>query len=177
MATPRKNQQIFINNNQQKLSVPVRNALRSMRRQDNKQTVLVRGPNDPRPIRKDILVTKTVEVGPIPASSTYASIYALLDAGATPFFTEMRAIGVSLYGVTSDGAITCTIPSDGASFVDRGVGTAKRPALHIRFPEVVRIAWVSTTSPTVLVTLPGAGVAGTVAQYTIEVRGDASSDS
>jgi len=163
---------------QQRLPNNVRNALRSFRRQDNKQSILVRGPNDPRPIIRDVVVTKVVEDGNSPTpplAYTYATLYKLLDAGATPFFTDIRVISCSVYGATSDSSITATVTADGASFVDHGVAGARRPALHIRFPEVVRINWVSTTSTASVLTLTGI-TAGYVGQFTVEVRGDNSGD-
>jgi len=164
--------------NQQQLSVPVKNALRSLRRQDNDQSILVSGPNDPRPVRRDILVTKMVETSSLTTSAvtfTYNSIYALLDTSATPFFTEMRVIGCSVYGTSSDTNLSATVIADGASFNDHGVAGFRRGCFHIRFPEVVRIAWTSTTSTNSVITVNPNG-AGSVVQFTIEVRGDASGD-
>jgi hypothetical protein len=164
--------------NQRQLPAPVKSALRSLRRQDNDQSILVNGPNDPRPVRKDILVTKMVEDGSPTTSAityTYKSIYALLDVGTTPFFTEMRVIGCSVFGTSSDANLSATVAADGASFNDHGVAGFRRGCFHIRFPEVVRIAWTPTTSTNSVITVNPNGT-GSVVQFTIEVRGDASGD-
>jgi hypothetical protein len=168
----------LVNLTQQRIPANVRSALRSIRRQDNQQSILVGGPNDPRPIRRDILVTKVVEDSTASSTTktyTYNDIYKLLDVGATPFFTEMRIICCSLYeGATIDGSIRVNVVSDGASYTDHGVAGSRRPGLHIRFPEVVRIAWVSTASTVSVLTISGGTTAGYTGQFTIEVRGDAS---
>lgn len=142
-------------------------------------SVLRNGPNDPRPVKKDILVTKMVEAVAItsPITYSYSDVYKLLDVSTTPFFTEMRVISASVYGPAA-GTVAANVIADGASYVDHGVEGSRRPALHIRFPEVVRIAWTSTTSTTgVLTTTGGAAVPNQfIVQFTIEVRGDASGD-
>jgi hypothetical protein len=178
-----KNQErlIVTNNNNQRQRVPisVRNALRSMRRQDNKQSILVAGSNDPRPIIRDVVVTKLVETSLTTATTdavfTYATIYKLLDTNFTPFFTDIRIISTSVYGPATDTSVAqATVTSDGASFLDRGVAGSRRPCLHIRFPEIVRITWAATTSTASVLTIPFATLApGTVVQFTIEVRADA----
>jgi len=159
----------------------IRLALRSMAKQNNQASVLVSGPNDPPVIKRDILVQKVVESTTGGSSTTFtnASIYGLLDTQATPFFTHMRVIKVSVFGPPSTGSstsqptVSLSINYDGAFFLDKGVGTARCPCLHVRLPEFVRITWVSTTDTTnvCVVATPGA-----VCQFTIEVRADTSGD-
>lgn len=137
------------------------------------------GPNDPRPIKRDILVTKVVEDASLTTSAktyTYNGIYTLLDAATTPFFAEMRVISVAVFGTATDAAISAVVFEDGASYLDHGVAGSRRSALHIRLPEAVRIAWTATSSTTsvIQVTPPAAG---SVVQFTIEVRANASGDS
>jgi len=160
-----------------KLQPAVKAALRQIRRQDNKETILVSGTNDPKNIRRDILVTKTVEAT-ITATTgfTNAAIYKLLDVGTTPFFTQMRIISCSAYGGT-EGLVRADVVADGASFSDYGVMGSKRAALHLRFPEITRITWVPTASTSSVITVTGAtATVPFVVQFTIEVRGDASGD-
>jgi len=160
----------------------VKLAMRSMAKQNNKASVLVSGPNDPPVIRRDILVQKVVESATTAAnvSFTNASIYALLDTQATPFFTHMRVIKVSVFGsqtaLTSGAqpAVSVSINYDGAFFLDRGVGTARTPCLHVRLPEFIRESWYSTTDTTAVAVVQ---MAGTTVQFTIEVRADTSGDS
>lgn len=175
MNTPRRSRNYFVpSSSQQPLAPNIKRALRAMRREDNKQTIVVNGPNDPKVVKKDVVVTKVVEDSPTatgPISYTYSSIYKLLDNQTVPFFTEMRVIGCSLYGQTGDASVSVTVPSDGASYVDHGVAGSRRPAIHLRFPEITRITWAPVASTTAIVTgLPTGGVY----QFTIEVRGDAS---
>jgi len=181
MSNPNNNR----NNRNRNLSVApiprnIKLALRSMARQNNQASVLVSGPNDPPSIKRDILVQKVVEFTTT-ASTTFtnAVIYALLDTQATPFFTHMRVIKVSVFGPpstsssTSQPTVSLSINYDGAFYLDKGVGTARTPCLHVRLPEFVRITWVSTTDTTNVCV---AAVPGTVCQFTIEVRADTSGD-
>jgi len=166
---------------QPKLQPAVKAALRSLRRQDNKESILVNGSNDPKVVRRDILVTKMVETL-ITASTSFSAndIYKLLDPGTTPFFTQMRVISVSAYGgatATAD-PVRVNVTDDGASFTDHGVPGARRAALHVRFPESVRILWRPTGSTANLVTVIGGNSTESVpVQFTIEVRGDPSGSS
>jgi len=156
-------------------------ALRSMARQNNQASVLVSGPNDPPVIKRDILVQKVVESTVVtgPVTFTNASIYGLLDTQATPFFTHMRVIKVAVFGPpstsssTSQPTVSLSINYDGAFFLDKGVGTARTPCLHVRLPEFVRITWVSTADTTNVCVV---AVTGTICQFTIEVRADTSGD-
>jgi len=164
-------------------------ALRGIQKQMNKASVLVKGPQDPPPIRRDILVQKIVEYtvpssATPPTSFTNASIYALLDPGTTPFFTHMRVIKVAVFGVPSTSSsvsqpvVHLSINYDGAFFMDRGVGTARTANLHVRLPELIRETWISTTDTTgVCVVGISGGSTGTTVQFTIEVRADTSADS
>jgi len=173
------------NNRNRNLSVApiprnIKLAMRSMARQNNQASVLVSGPNDPPSIKRDILVQKVVEFTTTAATTfTNAAIYALLDTQSTPFFTHMRVIKVSVFGPPSTSASTAqpfvslSINYDGAFFIDRGVGTARTPCLHVRLPEFVRITWVSTTDTSNVCVV---AVPGTVTQFTIEVRADTSGD-
>jgi len=176
VTTTRRNQL----RNSQVIPANIKNALRSLRRQDNKESILVTGPNDPKPVKRDICITKVVQSG-IGATATtnysYSGIYKLLDNGATPFFTDIRVISCSVYGPTGDSPVTANVLADGASFSDAGVLGSRRPVLHIRFPEVVRINWQPTNSTINVLSIPATplpvtGSAGVV-QFTIEVRGDA----
>jgi hypothetical protein len=182
MDTPNNRNRRPIVNRQPRLQPAVKAALRSIRRQDNKESILVNGTNDPRIIRKDILVTKVVEALQT-AATTYTpnSIYKLLDNGTTPFFTTMRIISVSAYGSASSSgeAVTVNVTEDGASFTDHGVFGAKRAAVHIRFPENVRINWraTSATTPNICTVTAGSSTEPVPVQFTIEVRGDASGSS
>jgi len=173
-------EQVINRRNPQLQPIPrnVKLALRSAAKQQNKASVLVKGPNDPPPIKNDILVQKVVEKLTTAANTSfaYSDIYKLLDPGANPFFTSMRIIKVSVFGppsTTGSPSVSVSINYDGAFFLDRGVGTARSPALHVRFPELIRETWVSTTSGTSLCTV---AISGTVCQFTIEVRADSSGD-
>jgi hypothetical protein len=151
-------------------------ALKSIGKQHNVESVLVKGPNDPPCIRRDILVDKVVElvVTTSPLTVTYANVYAALDASGNFFFPEMRVSKISAFGVpsaTTIPVVQVTVTYDGASFLDRGVGTARAPALHVRLPEAVRIQWVSTNSTTSLASVTGVG---TIVQVTVQVRADQS---
>jgi len=157
-------------------------AMRTMARQNNQASVLVSGPNDPPPIKRDILVQKVVESTVVtgPVTFTNASIYALLDTQMTPFFTHMRVVKVSVFGPpstsssTSQPFVSLSINYDGAFFIDRGVGTAKTACLHVRLPQFVRNTWVSTADTSSVCVV---AVSGTSCQFTIEVRADTSGDS
>lgn len=156
----------------------IKNALKSMAKQNNKASVLVSGPNDPVSIKRDILVQKVVETQTTGASVSFtnASIYALLDTQATPFFTHMRVIKVSVFGPASTGnlpSVSVSINYDGAFFLDRGVGTARAPCLHVRLPEFIRESWYSTADTTGVCVVQ---LTGTTVQFTIEVRADTSGD-
>jgi hypothetical protein len=156
-------------------------AMRSMAKQNNQASVLVSGPNDPPNIRRDILVQKVVSATTTAASVsfTYASIYALLDPQATPFFTHIRVIKISVFGPPSTSSsvnqpfVSVSINYDGAFFTDRGVGTARAPCLHVRLPQFVRNTWASTTDTTPVAVVQ---LSGTHVQVTIEVRADTSAD-
>jgi hypothetical protein len=156
----------------------IKNVFKSMAKQNNKASVLVRGPNDPVQIKRDILVQKVVEFTTTTAnvSFTNAAIYNLLDAGSTPFFTHMRVIKVSVFGPPSTSAVpsvSLSINYDGAFFLDKGIGTARTPNLHVRLPEFIRESWYSTTDST---SVCAVAISGTVCQFTIEVRADTSAD-
>jgi len=153
-------------------------AMRSMAKQSNKASVCVSGPNDPPIIKRDILVQKVVESTTSAAnvSFTNASIYLLLDTQATAFFSHMRVIKVAVFGppsATGVPLVSVSINYDGAFFLDRGVGTARSPALHVRLPEFIRESWYSTTDTTAVCVVQ---VTGTTVQFTIEVRADTSGD-
>jgi len=168
------------NGAQAPIPVNIKNALKSISKQANMASVLVRGPNDPAPIKRDILVQKLVESTTTSANIgfTNASIYNLLDPGSTAFFTHMRVIKVSVFGPPSTGtsqpSVSVSINYDGAFFLDKGVGTARTPCLHVRLPQLVRETWVSTTDTTGVCSV---AVNGTTVQFTIEVRADTSGDS
>jgi hypothetical protein len=169
------------NSNQSRLPNNVKLALRSLRRQDNKQSILVSGPVDPRPIVRDIIVTKVVEDTSAQTASfnyTYNYIYKLLDANAsgTNVFTDMRVISCSVYGATNDAPVRVLVASDGASFSDVGTAGSMRPSLHIRFPEIVRITWQPTTSTNTVISTVGGFTAGSCIQFTVEVRSNLSGD-
>jgi len=159
----------------------VKLALRSFSKQNNKASVLVKGPQDPPPIKRDILVQKVVETvtSTLPQTFTNANIYALLDTQTTPFFTHMRVIKVAAFGPpstassTSQPFVSVSINYDGAYFIDRGVGTARTANLHVRLPELIRETWYSTTDTTALCVV---GSSGVIVQFTIEVRADTSGD-
>jgi len=165
------------------IPVNIKNALKSMAKQSNKASVLVKGPNDPPSIKRDILVSKVVETLTAatggPTTYTNAGIYALLDTQATPFFTHMRVIKVSVFGPPSTGSstsqpnVSVSINYDGAFFLDRGVGTARTACLHVRLPELIRETWVSTTDTTGVCIVQ---TTGTVVQFSIEVRADTAGD-
>jgi len=149
-------------------------ALRSINRQHNMESILVKGPNDPPSIRRDVTADKVVEVvlTSTTLNLTYANIYALLDIQTTPFFTEMRVNKVSVFGPPSGTSIPTVgfiVNEDGANFVDRGVGTARTPCLHVRLPESVRIRWTSTTSTNAIGLVTGNGA---IVQISIQVRAD-----
>jgi len=150
-----------------------------MSKQHNVGSVLVNGPNDPPVIKRDIVVQKVVEVAMLTATTmyNYSTIYANLDLSISPFFSDMRVSKVSVFGLpsaTGSTVVSATVISDGAQYLDRGVGTARLPCLHIRLPEITRITWVSTGSTTNVVNVSG-GI-GVIVQFTIEVRADASGD-
>jgi len=166
------------NNVEKPIPVNIRNVFKSMAKQNNKASVLIRGPNDPVQIKRDILVQKVVEFTTTTAnvSFTNAAIYNLLDPGSTPFFTHMRVIKVAVFGPPSTTAVpsvSLSINYDGAFFLDKGIGTARTPNLHVRLPEFIRESWYSTTDSTAVCAV---AVSGTVCQFTIEVRADTSSD-
>jgi len=158
----------------------VKLAIRNIERQSNKESVLVKGPNDPPVIRPDILVSKVVETFIATGSSlslTYNGVYKLLDPGMTPFFNTMRVVKISVYGIpstTTNEIVQLAVTYDGAQFLDRGVGTARLGVLHVRLPEFVRETWVETTNTNTLglVTAP----VGTAIQVTLQVRANAFGD-
>jgi hypothetical protein len=165
----------------QPLPLNFKNALKSMAKQQNKASVLVKGPNDPPPIKRDILVQKVIEFQTTSTnfSLTNANIYGVLDPGSTPFFTHMRVIKISVFGQSTSStsgvqpSVSISINFDGAFFLDRGVGTARTPCLHVRLPELVRETWFSTTDTTSVAVVQ---LLGTVVQVTLEVRADTSAD-
>jgi len=177
-----RNRNLSLNRANAPLPLNVKHALRSLTKQMNKASVLVKGPNDPVPIKRDILVTKTVEATTSAANQAFtnAQIYALLDPGATPFFTHMRVIKLSTFGPPSTSSSTTqpntsvSINYDGAFFLDRGVGTARTPCLHVRLPELIRETWYSTADTTGVCVVQ---FSGNIVQFTIEVRADTSADS
>jgi len=189
MANLSKNKSVIMNrsrvssrksatSNSERIPRNVSLALKSANRQHNMESVLVKGPIDPPNIRRDIIVDKVVEVALTGAtlSLTYANVYALLDASSTPFFSTMRVSKISAYGAPSATTIPLVSVSvfyDGAQFLDRGVGTARCPALHVRLPEALRIQWVATNSTNVIAQVGGAGA---IVQVSIQVRADASAD-
>lgn len=163
----------------------VKLAIRSLTKQDNKTSVLVKGPVDPPSIRNDIVVEKVVELSSItsPFSVTYNTVYAALDPSTTPFFTSMRVMKISAYGPvtasTSLGSLVkITIDYDGAFFTDRGTGSGRGAALHVRFPEHVREVWTATSSTTEVASVVGGATnLPVVVQVTVQVRANPSAES
>jgi len=160
----------------------VKLALRSMRKQDNKTSVLVRGPVDPPPIINDVVVEKVVEVVPTTSTSlsiTYSVLYKLLDPGATPFFTSMRVIKICTWAPVNTGSSTkasLSINYDGAFFTDQNSGIGKGGSVHVRLPEFVRETWVSTGSTNGIASVAWVGAFFPVIQATIQVRANQSAD-
>lgn len=160
----------------QSIPTNVKNALRSMRRQDNKQSILTRGPIDPPPVKVDVVVTKIVQdtfSTTTAETYTYEKVYNLLQNATTGFFGHMRVISCSIYGPADSTGISATVASDGATFSDHGTTGARRSVLHIRFPESVRINWFGTAQTQDIITVHPQS--GTVVQFTIELRNSATS--
>ncbi len=136
------------------------------------ETILVSGPNDPKPVRRDVLVTKRVSKNVnSPTTFTVNDIYKLVDPGTTAFFTDIRFITASIYGDDTSTSVTVSGFADGASFVDHGTQGARRPVIHARFPETSRIQWHPVSDTTSVLTV--AASSGTLqCQFTVEVRGD-----
>lgn len=149
-------------------------AIRSANKALAMQTIKVGGSDDPRTVTQDIIVDKLVEIA-IPGGTTvvdYAAIYLALQQGPTQFFQNMIVLRGSFYSEAISGNyVNVVVFEDGAQFIDRGIGTARRPAVHLQFPFVNRANWRTTTdtTPVVTINIPS-GTVGAIAQFTIRVR-------
>jgi len=156
----------------------VKLALRSIAKQQNKASALVKGPLDPPTVRNDICVTKVVEtnVTTSPLTLTYNGVYKLLDPGSTAFFNTMRVMKISCWSnasTTNSPSVSLAVTYDGAQFQDRGIATTRPGTIHCRLPEFVRETWKESSSTDTIGVVTGTGA---IVQVTIEVRANAFGD-
>lgn len=136
---------------------------------------LVNGPVDPRPISRDIIVTKTFEYIPVGTgllSITPAFVAAAFPGGAT-VFTRFRLVKLSAYGpAVANGQIRVVMTEDEADFVDHGTQGSVRPQLHISPTFNQRNIWLDSSASTVIATgdQNSTGQQGVIYQITVEMR-------
>lgn len=160
MTRRRQNQVLFPNPMAQQ--TPRRQVARRFVDQAGKQAMQmlrssstkVSGPSDPRPLSRDLIVTKTFEYTPVGTgniSITPAFISAAFPGGAA-VFTRFRLVKISAWSEVNIGepALELRIVDDESTFVDRGTPGALLAQLHISPTFNLRNTWQDSTDTTVL---------------------------